>query len=169
MLTKSVEKAINEQIAKEFYASHLYLSMAAYLEAQSLSGFATWMKLQSAEEREHAMRLFEFVLDNGGEVKLKGIEEPPAEFGGALACMEQSLAHEEKVTASIRTIYELAVKEKDYPAQLEMQWFISEQTEEERTVGEIIARLKLAGDSGAALLFIDAELGKRGAGAGHSG
>jgi ferritin len=161
MLTKPVQAAINDQIAKEFYASHLYLSMAAYFEDQNLPGFAAWMRMQTEEERGHAMRLFNYLIEAGGRVKLQAIGEPPADFGGPLQVMEASLEHEQKVTASIRKLYELADKEKDYGTQLHLQWFISEQQEEEKNVGDVIARLKLAGDNKVALMFIDRELGAR--------
>jgi ferritin len=162
MPTKAVEAAINDQIAKEFYAAHLYLSMSAWLEEQNLSGFAKWMRVQSDEERGHAMRLYDYLIEAGGRVRLEGMEEPPTEFEGPMAIMQAALAHEKKVTASIRKIYELADKEKDYPTQLMLQWFINEQVEEEKQAQDIIARLKMAGDSSAALLFIDSQLGSRG-------
>lgn len=162
MPTKTVEKAINDQIAKEFYAAHLYLSMAAYFEDQNLPGFANWMRMQNEEERAHAMRLFDYLIDAGGRVELQAIDAPPTEFEGPLAVMQASLEHEKKVTASIRKIYELAEKEKDYGTQLHLQWFISEQQEEEKNVGDVIARLELAGDNKVALLMIDRELGQRG-------
>jgi len=161
MLTKKVEAAINDQIAKEFYASYLYLSMVAYFEDQNLPGFAHWMRMQTDEERGHAMRLFDYLIEAGGRVKLSAIAEPQAEFSGPLQVMEASLEHEQKVTASIRKIYELAEQEKDYATQLHLQWFISEQLEEEKNVGDVIARLKLAGDNKVALMFIDRELGSR--------
>jgi len=161
MPTKTVEAAINDQIAKEFYAAHLYLSMSAWLESANLPGFAKWMRLQSEEERGHAMRLFDYLLDAGGQVKLTALEAPATTFKGPLQIMEASLAHERKVTASIRKLYELAEKEKDYPTQLMLQWFINEQLEEEKTAQDIIARLKMAGDSSAALLFLDGQMGSR--------
>jgi len=161
MLTKPVQAAINDQIAKEFYAAHLYLSMAAYFEDQNLPGFAAWMRLQNEEEQAHAMRLFNYLIDAGGRVRLKAIDEPPSDFKGPLAVMKASLAHEKKVTASIRKIYELAVKEMDYGTQVHLQWFISEQQEEEKNVGDVIAQLELAGDNKVALLMIDRELGAR--------
>lgn len=169
MLNKNVAAAINDQIAQEFYASHVYLSMAAWLETQSLVGFAKWMRLQADEERVHAMRLFDFVLNNGGEVQLQRIDQPPTTFDSPLAVMEMSLEHERGVTATITRIYELTLQEKDYPAQLEMQWFIDEQSEEERVVGDIIARMKIGGDSGTALLLLDGELGGRPAATGGGG
>ena len=162
MPTKAVEAAINDQVAKEFFAAHLYLSMAAWLDNQNLPGFSQWMRLQSDEERGHAMRLFDYLLGANGSVKLQGMEEPPTTFKSPLAVMEAAFAHEKKVTASIRKLYELAEKEKDYPTQLMLQWFINEQMEEEKQAQDIIARLKMAGDSGAALLFLDSQMGSRG-------
>jgi ferritin len=162
MLTKTVEQAINDQIAKEFYAAHLYLSMVAYFEEQNLPGFAHWMRMQTDEERDHAMRLFNYLIEAGGRVQLQKLDAPPVDFDGALAVMKASLEHEKKVTASIRSLYELAEKEKDYGTQLHLQWFISEQQEEEKNVGDVIARLELAGDNKVALMFIDRELGARG-------
>jgi ferritin len=161
MPTQAVEAAINDQISKEFFASYLYLSMAAYFEVQSLPGFAKWMRVQADEERGHAMRLFDYLIDAGGRVRLQAMPEPTAEFKGALHVMQESLEHEQKVTASIRKLYELADKEKDYATQMHLQWFITEQLEEEKQVTDIIARLKLAGDNSVALLLIDSELGGR--------
>ena len=134
MPTKAVQAAINDQIAMELESAYVYLSMAAYFDENNLPGFSHWMRMQHQEELEHAMKLFDFMLDNGGHVVLKALAKPPAQFKGALAVMKQSLKHEQKVTASITRLYELAVKEKDYPAQILLQWFISEQTEEEKTV-----------------------------------
>jgi ferritin len=162
MPTKTVEAAINDQIAKEFFASHLYLSMVAWFEDQNLPGFAQWMRIQTEEERGHAMRLFNYLIEAGGRVRLKAIEAPAVEFTSPLQVMQESLKHEQKVTASIRKLYELADKEKDYGTQLHLQWFISEQQEEEKNVSDVIARLKLAGDNKVALLLIDRELGGRG-------
>jgi ferritin len=162
MPTKGVEAAINDQIAKEFYAAHLYLSMSAWLEEQNLPGFAKWMRIQSDEERGHAMRLYQYLIEAGGRVRLEGMEAPPVDFKSPLAIMEASLAHEKKVTASIRKIYELADKEKDYPTQLMLQWFITEQLEEEKQAQDVIARLTMAGESSAALLFLDNQMGSRG-------
>lgn len=160
--TKGMNDAINDQMAKEFYAAYLYLGMAAWFEAQALPGFANWMRLQNEEEQVHALKLFQYLLDSGANVELKEIPAPPKTFKTPLQVMKMALQHEQKVTASINKLYELASKEKDYPAQLELQWFITEQVEEERTVSDIIQRMQHAGDSGAALLMIDHELGSRG-------
>ena len=110
MPTKAVESAINDQIAKEFYAAHLYLSMAAWFEDRNLPGFAKWMRVQNDEERAHAMRLFDYLIEAGGRVRLKALEAPPTDFTSPLKVMEASLAHEKKVTASIRKLYELAAR-----------------------------------------------------------
>lgn len=162
MPTKAVEAAINDQIAKEFFASHLYLSMVAWFEDRNLPGFAHWMRMQAEEERGHAMRLFNYLIEAGGRVRLMAIDAPAVDFESPLQVMQESLKHEQKVTASIRTVYELADKEKDYGTQLHLQWFITEQQEEEKNVGDVIARLEMAGDNKVALMFIDRELGSRG-------
>lgn len=164
MLSKPVVAGINEQIANEFAAAYLYLSITAHFETEKLPGFAHWMRQQHQEEISHAMRLFDFLTEHGARVELKAIDKPPSVFNTPLSVMEQVLTHEEQVTSAINELYELANAEKDYPAQLMLQWFITEQTEEERSVGDIISRLKLAGDSAPAMLMIDRELASRGAG-----
>ena len=161
MPTKAVQAAINDQIAMELESAYVYLSMAAYFDENNLPGFSHWMRMQHGEELAHAMKMFDFMLDNGGHVVLKALAKPPSQFKGALAVMKQSLKHERKVTGAITKLYELAVREKDYPAQILLQWFISEQTEEEKTVGDIIAQMEMVGDSGSGLLLIDQQLSGR--------
>lgn len=165
MPNTTVVAGLNEQIAEEFHAAYTYLSMGAYFEAKSLPGFAHWMRMQYQEETDHALKLFDFLLDRGARVELKAIPRPPSDFQGPLAVMEQALEHEQQVTKAIHDLYELTLKEKDYPAQLQLQWFISEQIEEEKTVGDIVSQLRLAGDSGAALLLLDRQLAARAAAA----
>lgn len=160
-MNQKVQDAINEQIADEFYASYLYLSMMAYFEAESLGGFAQWMRMQAEEEHAHAMKLVDFLIERGGRVHLRAIDEPLAEFDSPLAVMQSALAHEQKVTQSINDLYELAVSESDYPAQVMLQWFVTEQVEEEASAGAIVDQLTLAGDSGSALLMLDDKLGQR--------
>jgi ferritin len=138
--------------------------MSAYLDGENLPGFAAWMRAQYQEELTHALRLFDFLLEVGAKVELQEIGKPPAIYKGPLDVMKKALAHEQKVTASINKLYEIALKEKHYNAQLMLQWFISEQLEEEKTVGDIIAQLELIGDNGPALLMMDRELGSRGSG-----
>ena len=161
MISKDLEKAINNQINNEFYASYLYLSMSSYCDQQSLSGFANWMRLQSQEETAHAMRLFDFLSDCNNKVVLKGIKEPPVDFDSILDMSEQALGHEEMVTKRINELYELALKENAFAVQTHLQWFITEQVEEEKSAGDIVAKLRLIGNDIASLLALDGELGGR--------
>ena len=161
MLSNAVEKAINDQIKNELYSAYLYLSMSAYLESANLSGMARWMRLQSDEEMAHAMKFFDYVYDRGGRVVLQAIDQPPAEFGSPLDVFEQALAHEQKVTGLINQIYGLAVKENDYPSQIELRWFITEQVEEEKSAGDIVDLLKVIGDHGPSVIMVDRQLGAR--------
>ena len=161
MINKTVEEAINEQIKNEFYSAFVYLSMSGYCENINMPGFANWLRMQYEEEKAHALRLFDFLNDRGGKVDLRTIEKPPVEFKSLLELFENVLAHEQKVTKMINDIYALAIKEIDYPTQVEMQWFITEQVEEEKSAGDVVEQLKLAGDNNTALLMLDRELGSR--------
>jgi ferritin len=156
-----MQAAFNEQINEELFSSYVYLAMAAHFEAMNLEGFANWMKHQAEEEMEHAMRLFDHINRRGGRVVLKAIGEPPAEFGSPLEAFEKALAHEQHITGCIHKLYKLAQEEADYPAQLELNWFIEEQVEEEENSGRVVELLKLAGDNKGALLMLDRELAKR--------
>lgn len=162
MIGKAMQDTINEQINKELFSSYLYLSMAAYFEDKSLPGFAHWMRMQEAEEREHAMKFYDFLLERGGKVMLKAIDAPKTEWTSTMEVMQEVAEHEAKVTASIYALYELALKEKDYPAQMTLQWFITEQVEEEKNAAEIIASLKMIEAHETAVLQLDHRLGKRG-------
>ena len=155
MISNTLRNAFNDHIHREFYSSYLYLAMAAHFESMSLPGFASWMKKQSDEERSHGMRLWEHVSDRGGKVALKAIEQPPTSFGKPLEVVEQVLGHEQKITASINALYALALKEGDVAAQIHLQWFVSEQVEEEKNASDLIEQLKMAGDQGFATLFMD--------------
>jgi ferritin len=138
--------------------------MAAYLETLNFPGFAHWMRLQSEEERGHAMRLFEHLIDRGATVELGGIAAPPADFGTPLQVFEAGLEHERKVTGQINRIYEIAAAAKDYPAQVMLQWFITEQVEEEKSAEDVIQQLRMVGDSPAGLIMLDKQLGARSGG-----
>jgi ferritin len=164
MLSKVMQDAINEQLKNELYSAYLYLSMAAYSETANLPGFAHWMRLQSQEEVEHAMKFFDFVNDRGGHVVLQAIDQPPVEFASPLDVFEKTLEHERKVTAMIHQLYELAAKENDYATQVMLQWFIEEQVEEERNAEQIVETLRMIGDKPQALFMLDRQLGTRGAG-----
>ena len=161
MINKPMQDAMNEQINKEMFSSYLYLSMAAYFEDKNLPGFANWMRLQADEEREHAMKFYDFILERGGRVQLKAIEAPKTDWGSNLEVVEEVAAHEALVTASINDLYELALKEKDYPSQVMLQWFITEQVEEESSVAEVLASLKMIEARETAVLQLDHRLSKR--------
>ncbi len=163
MLSKKLQDALNEHIKNEFYSAYVYLSMSAHLAALHLPGFARWMRLQSQEEMSHAMKLFDFVLERGGRVVLKAIEQPPGQLQSALDVFQQALKYEQKVTDMIHRLYELAVKENDYATQVMLQWFITEQVEEEGAAGEIVEQLKMIGKEPTALFMLDRQLGGRGA------
>lgn len=162
MISKTLQDAINDQINKELYSSYLYLSMAAYFENKNLPGFAKWMHVQEGEERGHAMRLYQFLVDRGGRVILKAIAEPEGDWKSSLDLFKQVAAHEAQVTASINSVYALALKEIDYATQMALQWFITEQVEEEKNAAEIVQQLELIEARGTAVLMLDHRLGKRG-------
>lgn len=161
MLSKKLEDAINEQINKELYSAYLYLSMSSYCESESLAGFAGWMRAQAQEEVNHAMRLFDHVAARGGRVVLKAIEMPTPVWKSPLEMFEQVLQHERKVTGMINRLYELALSENDYATQMELQWFITEQVEEEESAGAVVEQLRRVGDQPMGLLMMDRQLGER--------
>jgi ferritin len=161
MLGEKLEKQINDQINKELYSAYLYLAMAAQFEAENLPGFASWMKKQAEEEQEHAMKFFGYVNERGGRVVLEAIEKPATDFGTPVEVFTETLAHEQKVTALINSLYETALEEKDYASQSFLQWFIDEQVEEEDTASGILETLKMIGDKGHALIMFDHQLGQR--------
>jgi len=163
MLSKTVMSALNEQIQKEYYSSYLYLAMSAYCEVSNLPGTAKWMRIQSQEELSHAMKLFDYVADRGGRVALKAIAQPPAEYKSALDIFKKALEHEKFVTASIHKLYALSVKENDYASQIVLQWFVTEQVEEEKNATQIVEQLKMVGDSKTSVMLLDRHLAKRGA------
>jgi len=153
---------INEQINAELFSAYLYLSMSAHFESQNLSGFANWMRVQYQEETGHAMKLYKYVFDRGGAVTLKAIAQPATKFKTPLDIFKEILKHEQKVTSLINKLYELAVKEKDYAAQIFLQWFINEQVEEEASATDVIWMLDMSAGSKGALFMADKTLGKRG-------
>ncbi len=161
MISSAMQNAINEQINKELYSSYLYLSMAAYFENRNLPGFAKWMHVQADEEHEHGMKFFQHLADRGAKVELKAIAGPEIDWKTNLDVFKQVQEHEAVVTASINALYELALKEKDYPAQVILQWFINEQVEEEKNAADIVQQLELIDAGGTAVLMLDRQLGKR--------
>jgi ferritin len=162
MIGKAMQDAMNEQINKEMFSSYLYLSMAAYFEEKNLPGFAHWMRAQADEERGHAMKFYNFILESGGRVAFKAIAAPKAEWASNLEAFQEAAEHESQISASIHALYDLAMKEKDYPAQVMLQWFITEQVEEEKNAAEIVAQLKMIEARDTAVLMLDHRLAKRG-------
>ena len=160
-MTPTVLEAINQQVSNEFSASFSYLAMAAWCEHQNFTGAGAWLRAQSAEEHTHGLRLFNFVLARNHQVKLASISAPTSDFSSLAEVFERALAQEQGVSKQIDTLYELAFKEKMFAAMAELQWFITEQVEEEKTVREIVAKLKMVSHDPASLLDLDRELGTR--------
>ena len=161
MLSKKMEKAINQQINAELYSSYLYLSMSTYFESISLDGFSNWMRQQAQEELFHAMKMFDFVCERGGRVILQAIEQPPAKWTTPLNAFENVLSHEQKVTGLINNLVNLALDERDHATNIFLQWFVSEQVEEEATAGTLVDKLKLIGKDANGLFMLDSELAQR--------
>ena len=160
-MNATVFAAINDQINSEFQASYSYLAMAGFCDRQKFLGAARWFRLQSEEERQHGMKLFNFVLAREGAVELKAIAQPRGEFDSLAAVFEQALEHEQKVTVQINSLYELCFTEKAFAEMTELQWFLTEQVEEERAAREIVAKFRLVKNDPAAILDMDRELGSR--------
>lgn len=161
MISDTLTSEINEQIKYELYSAYMYLAMSADCADRNLTGFAHWLSQQAEEEVAHGMRFYRFLLDRGARVELQAIDKPPSSFGSPLEIMEKSLEHERFVTGRINGLYKLAVEEGDYPAQVLLQWFVTEQVEEEASIDEIVQRMKMFGAEGSALLMLDTQLGTR--------
>ena len=163
MFSTTMQSAINQQLKYEIDSAYLYLAMSAYCESQSLTGMAAWLRIQWQEELEHAMKLFRYVCERNGRVTLDGVEKPPVEFASPSALFTMVLDHEKKVTSAINKLYDLAVKENDHATQIELQWFVKEQVEEEKNASDVLHMLSVAGESGVSLLMLDRQLGQRAA------
>jgi ferritin len=160
-MDKKLQKAFNDQIKHEFYSAYLYLSMAAYFESLSLEGFAHWMKVQVKEEQGHGMKMFDFLHDRGVKVALQAIGQPAVDFSSPQEVFAEALAHEKKVTALINELYDIAEKTDDKAACIFLQWFITEQVEEEKNVTKVIEMLKHVKPDSAGMIMIDHRMGKR--------
>ena len=158
MLSQNMNEVLNRQIQDEFQASYLYLAMSAYCEEQNLPGFGAWLRAQSDEERSHALRLVDFLLRREGHIELREIGQPPSGFGSPLEMFEAVLGHEKKVTKRIDKAYRAALEERDNATAVELQWFITEQVEEEKTAGDVVAQLRMVGNDTVALLMVDREM-----------
>ncbi|MFO7577959.1 MAG: ferritin [Pelovirga sp.] len=161
MLSEKLASAINDQIQFEHYSAFIYKSMEAYFTAEDLPGMANWMNIQFQEEMAHAEKMFHFVCETGGRVVLQGMESPHREYSSALEVFETALEHEQIVTSRINNLMDLAQQEKNHAAQIFLQWFVTEQIEEEASAGHIIAKLKRVQGDGRGLMMIDQELAQR--------
>jgi ferritin len=161
MKEESLHEMMNEQVKNEFYAAYFYLSMSSYFATKNQPGFAHWMRVQSHEEAEHALKFFDFLLKSGRKVTLLAIDQPPFEFESPLEVFAQALRNEQRVTSQIHRLADLARWEKNEAAQELLQWFIEEQVEEEEAVTEVIEELKRVGEDANGLLSLDKKLGMR--------
>jgi len=161
MINKKLETALNEQINAEFYSAFLYLSMSAYLDTINFAGFANWMLVQFQEEQFHAKKMFDYLIERGGKVTLTEIAAPPVQWDGPIAIFQATLEHEQMVTRRINDLVYLARDERDNAVEVFLQWFVSEQVEEEDTAETLLGQLKIAESSPHALLMLDRELATR--------
>lgn len=161
MLSKKMEDALNGQINKEMFSAYLYLSMSSYAETSGLKGISTWFKVQYHEEMVHAMKFYEYINRQGGAVALKAIGEPEIDFKSPLTMFEKALEHERFITRSINELIDIAISEKDHASKAFLDWYVTEQVEEEQNALEIVQTLKMIGDNTAALYMYDKELGAR--------
>jgi len=168
MLSQKIENVLNEQLNAEMYSSYLYLSMNAFFKSINLDGFANWMHAQAQEELMHAMKIYDFINQRGGRVVLSQIEAPPIEWSSSVEVFEETLKHEQKVTGLINDLVEVALSEHDHATNIFLQWFVTEQVEEEENVGNVLQQLMLLGDEKNGIFMIDRELAKRAAPAGES-
>jgi ferritin len=162
MISKSMQDGLNAQVNLEQASAQLYLAMSAHCEGKSFSGFAHWLKIQAGEETAHALKLVDFVLDRGGKLELKAVAAPPTEFGSVTEVFEKVLAHEESISGRINALFEHARAEKDYASELALQWYVTEQIEEERQVGQIVDHLHAVGEKGGGIWYLDSRMAKRG-------
>jgi len=158
MISNSMAERLNSQINKEFYSAYFYMSMSAHSETANLRGVAAWFMAKYEEEMTHAMKLYRYLHDQGARVVLEAVDKPPADYAGVLDMFEKTLAHEQEVTAAFNVLVDAALAERDHATNIFLQWFVTEQIEEEATVNDIIGRLKLVGEKGEGLFMIDNEL-----------
>jgi ferritin len=161
MISKKIEKIINEQINAELYSAYLYLSMRAYFDANDLPGFANWMYVQALEEFTHADKFYRFIVERGGKPVMKAIDNPQGQWKDVLDVMQGVYEHEQKVTSLINNIVNLAIEEKDHATNSFLQWFINEQVEEEASAMEVIRKLKMVKAAPGAMFMLDNEMGTR--------
>ena len=161
MLKTSIEEALNAQINAEIFSSYLYLSMSSWFDNQGLPGFKSWMETQAQEEMTHATKLISFLQERGGSLVLEAIEKPQASWSDVLDVFKATLRHEQYVTSRVNDLVDLAIAERDHATNNFLQWFVSEQVEEEANVGEILDQIRLMEGSGHGMYMMDKELGSR--------
>ncbi|MCY4483574.1 MAG: ferritin [Spirochaetaceae bacterium] len=161
MISDNISKALNEQITNEFNSAYRYLAMSAHFSSRNLNGFAHWFRVQYNEERNHALRIFDHIIDRGGEVSLSPVSEPPRSWESPTAAFSAALEEERRIAKSIDELMELAIGEKDHATRILLDWFVSEQVEEERVTSEIVDQLQMVGDSTIGLFMMDERLMNR--------
>ncbi|MCR5665269.1 MAG: ferritin [Eubacterium sp.] len=160
-MNKKIAELLNAQVNKEFYSAYLYLGISKFFTQQDLPGFAKWYKVQAEEEQEHAIKIYEYLLDHDEEVLLDAIAAVKVEFKDALEAAQEADKHEHYITEEITKIMDVAVDERDYKTQLFLNWFITEQEEEEQNSKEIIVKIERLGNDKKNLYLLDKELGAR--------
>jgi len=162
MISEKMQEALNEQVNAELYSAYLYLSMQAFFESINLPGFANWMRVQTQEELVHAMKIYDFLNERNGRVTLKAIAQPQTKWDSPLAAFKAAYEHEQKVTGLINNLVNLAIEEKDHATNSFLQWFVTEQVEEESSVDQVVQNLKKMVDKAPGGIFLlDRELGQR--------
>jgi ferritin len=161
MIGQKIQDAFNAHVTNELYSANLYLAMSAWCESKAFKGFARWLRVQYFEEIEHSHKMLDYLVSRGGTPSIGAVAAPPKEFGSVLQLFGKVLDHERHVSQSIEELHRTAVAERDTAAQVFLQWFVSEQVEEEANVQEIVDRLTMIGDKSSAALYLDKEYGKR--------
>jgi len=160
-MDKKMQKEMNAQLNRELFSAYLYLAMAGHFELENLDGFGHWMKIQAMEEMIHAMKFYNFINERGGMVALEAIEKPSADFSSIKDIFEKTLTHEKFITENINNLYALAQKINDNASLIFLEWFVTEQVEEEKNPADILGKLKYVGEKGEGVLLLDKELGAR--------
>jgi ferritin len=161
MINEKIQEAINEQIKWELYSAYLYLSMSGQFASDNLPGFANWMRVQAQEEVAHAMKFYDFINERGGRIELRAVDGPPKTWDSPLAMFQEAYSHEQIVTGRINDLMDLAREIRDHASEIFLQWFVSEQVEEEASADEVVQELKRVQDNSGALFMLDRELGQR--------
>jgi len=161
MISKKMQKELCAQMAREFESAYIYLGMAGAATEMNFTGAANWLEVQEAEERSHGMKFYKYLKDQGATFTFNAIAAAPTTYTSLLDIFEKVLVHEKKVTRWIYDLVELAQAEKDYATLAFLQWFVTEQVEEEASATEVIEQLKMVGDKSSAIFMVDRQLAKR--------